>query len=195
MQDHIDYVSTRLRQSAELKHQIANERSEVIAEAALLIAMALKGGNKLLLCGNGGSAADCQHMAAELVGRMQALKTRRPYPALALTTDTSFITAWANDVGFEDIFSRQVEAHGLRGDVLLAISTSGGSANVFWAVRKAQEQKMHVVTLTGPGGKIAKEASVAIKVPSKFTQLIQEAHLCIEHMICEIVERVLMVGT
>jgi D-sedoheptulose 7-phosphate isomerase len=133
-------------------------------------------------------------MAAELMGRMSALTTRKAYPAIALTTDTSFITAWANDKSFEDIFSRQVEGLGVKGDVLLAISTSGNSENVMLAVRKAQAQRMHIVTLTGMGGKITKEASVAIKVPSKYTPAIQEAHLCIEHIICEIIEKELMVG-
>lgn len=192
MQARIDFVKKHLQQSASLKGHTALQCAPQIAEAALLIAMAFKEGNKLMLCGNGGSAADCQHMAAEFMGRLSKSLRRPAYPAIALTTDTSFITAHANDVGYEDIFSRQIEGLGKSGDVLLAISTSGASDNVFWAARKAQTMKIHVVSLTGMGGKITKEASVAIKVPSKDTQYIQECHLAIEHVICELVENELI---
>lgn len=193
MQDRIDYAKKHLHDSATLKVTTALECGEHIAEAALLIAMAFHGGNKLLLCGNGGSAGDCQHMASEFMGRLSKKITRKALPAIALTTDSSFLTAHANDVSFQDIFSRQVEGLGIKGDVLFAISTSGMSENVLWAVRKAQAMRLHIVSLTGMGGKLAAMASVAIRVPSKDTQLIQEAHLCIEHAICELVENELFV--
>lgn len=191
MQSRVDYVKDHLQNSANLKIKTALDCAEHVAAAATIIADAFKSGNKILLCGNGGSAADCQHMAAEFMGRLSKILTRKALPAIALTTDTSFLTAHANDVTFDDVFSRQVEGLGKAGDVLIAISTSGGSENVVWAVRKAQALKMRVITLTGVGGKINKEATVAIKVPSKSTQHIQEAHGAIEHVICELVEKIL----
>lgn len=192
MQARIEYAKKHIVKSAHLHLLVAEQCTQQIVEASLLIAMAFKEGNKLLLCGNGGSAADCQHMAAEFMGRLQKNVKRPAWAALALTTDTSFITAHSNDVGFESVYSRQVEGLGKAGDVLLGISTSGASENVFWAVRKAQAMRMHIITLTGMGGKITKEASIAIKVPSKETQLIQESHLTIEHAICELVENELV---
>ena len=193
MQARIEYAKSSLIHSATLKTQVANECSQHIVEAALLIAVAFKEGNKLLLCGNGGSAADCGHMAGEFMSRLNKRMTRAALPAIDLTAFTPFLTAHTNDVGFDDIFSRQVGGYGKEGDVLLAISTSGNSENVFWAVRKAQQLKLHIITLTGQNGKIGKEAHVAIKVPSKDTQRIQEAHLAIEHIICELVENELFV--
>jgi D-sedoheptulose 7-phosphate isomerase len=191
LEDRISYVKEHLQQSANLKIKTAIDCAEAVNAASIIIADAFKAGNKLLLVGNGGSAADCQHMASEFMGRMSKVLSRRALPAIALTTDTSFITAHSNDATFSDIFSRQIEGLGKAGDVLFAISTSGASENVVWAVRRAQSLKMKVVTLTGVGGKINKEATVAIKVPSKNTQYIQEAHLAIEHTICELVESIL----
>jgi D-sedoheptulose 7-phosphate isomerase len=193
LQARIEYAKSKFLQSAHLKTQVANECAQQVVEASLLIAVAFKEGRKLLLCGNGGSAADCGHMAAEFMSRLSKKMTRKALPAIDLTAFTPFITAHTNDVSFDDIFSRQVDGYGQEGDVLLAISTSGNSENVFWAIRKAQALKMLVVTLTGQNGKIGKEANVAIRVPSKETQRIQESHLAIEHVICELVENELFV--
>jgi D-sedoheptulose 7-phosphate isomerase len=158
-----------------------------IVEAAALVADALDRGCRVLLCGNGGSAADAQHIAAELVGRY--LKDRTPWPALALTTDPSVMTAIANDFGFDEVFARQVRAHGGNGDVLLAISTSGESENCLRAVAAAHEAGMKVVTLTGRGGgALASAGDIAINVPAQSTPRIQEAHAFIGHMICQLVE-------
>ena len=161
-----------------------------IIRAAELIAAAFRTGGKLLLCGNGGSAADCQHMAAEFVSKLQKTDApRRALPALALTTDTSFLTAYANDVGFDEVFSRQIEAHGRRGDVLVAISTSGTSPNLIRALEAAQGAGLKTIALTGNSGRLGGMADIAIAVPSSTVAHIQEAHLAIEHVICALVER------
>ena len=160
-----------------------------IAHAAEIIADAFRNGGKLLLCGNGGSAADCQHMAAEFVSKLRKTdRPRRALPALALTTDTSFLTAYANDVGVENIFSRQIEALGKPQDVLIAISTSGASPNILRAVAAAREVGLKTIALTGSGGRLGAMADVSITVPSTTVAHIQEAHLAIEHVICELVE-------
>ncbi|HEU4942775.1 MAG TPA: SIS domain-containing protein, partial [Gaiellaceae bacterium] len=163
------------------------------AAAARAIASCFRRGGKVLIFGNGGSAADAQHLAAELVGRFST--ERRALPAIALTTDTSTLTAVANDLGFEQVFARQIEALGRRGDVAFAISTSGGSPNVLAAVETARERGIRVVALTGgDGGALAAAADVAIVVPSTSTPRIQECHLALEHAICEAVERLLFSG-
>lgn len=160
-----------------------------IAAAAELIIGAFRNGGKLLLCGNGGSAADCQHLAAEFVCKLRKTDAlRRPLPAIALTTDTSFLTAYANDVGFKDVFARQIEAIGKAGDVLIAISTSGSSPNVLRAIETARAAGIRTIFLTGGQGAPAAVADIAIAVPSGIVAHIQEAHLAIEHLICEIVE-------
>jgi phosphoheptose isomerase len=158
-----------------------------VERAAGLITQALKRGKKILVCGNGGSAADSQHFAAELVGRY---KNDRPaLPALALTTDSSTLTSIGNDYGFDKIFSRQVEALGERGDVLVAISTSGTSKNILAAVAAARKRKMKVVALTGAKGKmLAKKADIAVVVPSQETARIQEIHELTLHSWCEFLE-------
>jgi D-sedoheptulose 7-phosphate isomerase len=144
-------------------------------------------GGKILVCGNGGSAADAQHVATELTVRY--LRDRKAIPALALTVDTSTLTAAANDFGFEFVFARQVEAHGAPGDVLLAISTSGTSPNVVRAVEVAKQRGIVTIGLTGEGGgRLAEHADHSIRVPSNHTPRIQEAHLVIEHMLCEALE-------
>jgi D-sedoheptulose 7-phosphate isomerase len=145
----------------------------------------------VLLCGNGGSAADCQHKATELVSRLTKDLERPALPAIALTTDTSFLTAFANDYGYEGVFERQVQALGKPSDLLIGISTSGNSANVIRAVAAAQAAAMHTIVLTGNSGRLAGMATIAIAVPSANTQHIQEAHLAIEHLLCELVERAL----
>ena len=169
--------------------ETAERCADSITGAGEMIAEAFSAGNKVLLCGNGGSAADCQHVAAEFVSRLRRDFDRPALPAIALTTDTSFITAFANDCGFDGIFARQVEALGRPGDVLVAISTSGGSRNVLAAVEEARKKGMRVVALTGTGGTLAAVADVAIQIPSQDTQHIQEAHLAVEHVVCDLVER------
>jgi phosphoheptose isomerase len=182
-------VRSYLAGSAEVKRLTAEACAEAITAAAAVITDAFRAGGKLLICGNGGSAADCQHMAAELVSRLTKDFERPGLPAIALTTDSSFLTAYANDCGFEGVFARQVQALGRSGDVLLGISTSGNSANVVRAVELAHAMGMRCVTLTGAGGGLAKLADVAISVPSEDTQHVQEAHLAVEHVLCMLVER------
>lgn len=158
-----------------------------VASAGLRVRTALEKGRKILICGNGGSAADSQHMAAEFVGRF--VKERQSLPALALTVDTSLLTAVGNDYGFDCVFSRQVEGLGQEGDVLIAISTSGNSANVVKAVKTAKEKGIYVIALTGEnGGILAKESDLCLAVPSQVTARIQEMHIMIIHMICEVAE-------
>jgi D-sedoheptulose 7-phosphate isomerase len=170
---------------------MAESGAASIAAAADLIANCFRRHGKVLLCGNGGSAADCQHMAAELVGRLTHEKDRPGLPAIALTTDTSFLTAYTNDVGFDGIFARQVQALGSSGDVLIAISTSGRSRNVLTAVEQARRSGLSSVALLGDDGPLATAADVAIRVPTRDTQVIQQVHLGVEHLICHLVERAL----
>jgi D-sedoheptulose 7-phosphate isomerase len=161
-----------------------------IHETVHSITFAIKSGNKLMICGNGGSAADAQHIAGEFMCRFY--KDREPLPAIALTTDTSVITSISNDYSFNEIFSRQVKALGKPGDVLLGISTSGSSKNVLEAFRVAKELGIKTVLLTGESEKeIAKISDIIMKVPSNDTPRIQEIHLVIEHIVCEIVEKAL----
>lgn len=182
-------ITAHLLESAELFRQVAACCADAILDAATMMADAFRSGGKVLLCGNGGSAADCQHMATELVSRLTEDFSRPGLPAVALTTDTSFLTAYANDCGFDGVFARQVQALGKPGDLLLGISTSGNSANVILAVQAARQADMRTITLTGGGGRLAELADVAIAVPSTQTQLIQETHLAIEHVLCDLVER------
>ena len=189
--DYFRKIETHLLQSADIKKQTAASCAQSIAEAAHFIAGAFLSRGKLLLCGNGGSAADCQHMAAEFVSRFSKNLERRALPALALTTDTSFLTAFSNDCGFEGIFERQVEALGSAGDVLIGISTSGNSLNVIRAVEAARKKKIRTIALTGNGGRLTAIADAVIAVPSADTQYIQEAHLAVEHILCELVEFIL----
>ncbi|UCH10687.1 MAG: D-sedoheptulose 7-phosphate isomerase [Fidelibacterota bacterium] len=157
----------------------------------------LSQGNKLLFCGNGGSAADAQHLAAELMGRFMG--ERHPLPAIALTTDTSFLTAWSNDVAFELVFARQVEGLGRPGDTLVAISTSGNSPNVLRAVEQAQRQEMNIVSFTGQSGgqlgHLSRPDDVLIRIPSSDTQHVQEGHITAGHVLCALVENALRSGT
>lgn len=184
----VSLITDRLRQSAEVTEAMRT-RAPDIARAAGIIAESFRRGGKLLLCGNGGSAADCQHVASEFVNRLSKDRERRALPALALTTDTSCLTAYTNDWGFDGVYARQVEAFGTAGDVLLAISTSGSSPNVLAAADAARGRGVAVVALVGDAGPLAAAADVAIRVPSPDTQLIQQVHLAVEHLICELVER------
>ncbi len=180
--------------SADLKYQAAQILSKPIAAAVQAILASVTSGGKVLACGNGGSAADAQHFAAEFVGRYE--RERPELAAIALTTDTSLITAIANDYDFSVIFSKQVRAFGSAGDVLLAISTSGNSANVLAAIEAAHERDMTVVALTGHGGgKISqalRETDVNICVPHERTARIQEVHLLVIHCICDGVDTQLL---
>jgi D-sedoheptulose 7-phosphate isomerase len=161
-----------------------------IAETITMLCNCFKTGHKLLIAGNGGSAADAQHFAAEMVGRFK--NERKAFPAVALTTDTSIITAWSNDHDFSTVFSRQIEALGKQGDVFMGISTSGKSKNIVEGVRKANELGLKTVCLLGnDGGALHDMAHVSIKVPSKNTPRIQELHILIIHIICEEVEKTL----
>ena len=192
----INRILAHFHESAELKMQSAAALSQPISDAVELMFGALSNGNKILACGNGGSAGDCQHFAAELVGRFE--RERFPLPAMALTTDTSIMTAIGNDYSFREIFSKQVQAFGQAGDILLAISTSGNSANVLAAVEAALEREMRVVLLTGKdGGEIARlltDADVNICVPHTRTARIQEVHLVTIHCICDGIDVALFGG-
>jgi D-sedoheptulose 7-phosphate isomerase len=161
-----------------------------IIEYGRLVAQALGSGKKLLACGNGGSAAEAQHLVAELVGRFHA--ERRPLPAIALTTDSSILTAVTNDYGYREVFARQVQALASPGDALLLISTSGNSESVLAAAERGREIGTVNIALTGrSGGKVVSLADLTIRVPSDDTPRIQEVHLVIDHCVCEIVERLL----
>ena len=188
------HVRAHLEESAAAMRRVADRCSASIVAAAELVAATFTAGGKLLICGNGGSAADSQHVAAEFVSRLDRDFDRAALPAIALTTDTSFLTAYANDVDFDGVFSRQVEALGRPGDTLLAISTSGSSRNVRRAVDAARRRGMHLVGLFGEGAPLADAVDVAIVVPSRATQTTQECMLAIEHAVCEVVEQV-MFGT
>jgi D-sedoheptulose 7-phosphate isomerase len=184
-------VRSHLHASIALKQQVAEFCAEEIVGAATLIAESFRAGGKLLLCGNGGSAADCQHLAAEFMNVLSKDFPRPALPAIALTTDTSYLTAYTNDFGVVGVFERQVQALGRSGDVLIGISTSGSSANVLKAVDAAIELGIGTIALTGQGGILPTKVKIAIQVPSKNTQYIQEAHLAIEHILCELVEQIL----
>lgn len=159
-----------------------------LLRAGALLADCLRDGGKILLCGNGGSAADCQHFAGEMINYLSKENPRGPLPAIALTADSSVMTSIANDSTFARVFARQVEGLGRPGDVLIGISTSGSSQNVVQAVRAARRKGMRVVVLTGQGGVLTKMADWALQVPSKNTQRIQEVHLLLEHLMCSLAE-------
>lgn len=183
----ISSIGNTLEQHIEVFRSIISEHQEVIRECAEIIWDTVSSGGKILLCGNGGSAADAQHIAAEFIGRYES--ERRALPAIALTTDTSALTALSNDYDFVRIFSRQVEALASPGDLLIAISTSGNSPNVIEAVMAARKAKCRVIGLTGSNGKkLASLSDAAIMVPSTRTARIQEAHITIAHVWCEMVD-------
>lgn len=182
-----DFYVQSLRESAEVKERSIEACRAATLRAIEIISDAYRNGGKVLFCGNGGSAADAQHVAAELVGRF-ALE-REPFPALALTTDTSILTAVGNDWDFKDIFSRQVRAHARPGDVVVGISTSGKSANVVRALEVARECGAVTIAFTGRnGGAVAKAADHSFKAPDAATPRVQELHLLAWHGICEVVE-------
>ena len=185
-----DRISAIVADSLEVKRRFFAAHAADVERAAQIIASAFKANGKLLVFGNGGSAADAQHIAGELVNRF--LQQRKALPAIALTTDGGVLTCIANDTGFENVFARQIEALGSRGDVCLAISTSGKSPNVTLACEQAHKQGIAVIGLLGrDGGSVAALCDLALIVPSDDTQRIQETHNLIYHIICELVESVL----
>lgn len=184
------FIHESLKESAEVKLLIEKECSAEIISSVDILIDAFKNGHKLLLCGNGGSAADSQHIAAEFMIRLSHDIERPAIPAIALTTDTSNLTAGGNDIGFENVFARNVEGLGQAGDVLIAISTSGNSKNILLAIDKAKEKGMKVIGfLGGTGGKCKDKVDVPIVIPSSNTQRIQEGHITVAHIICELVEK------
>lgn len=188
--DQKKFVIDSLIESSETKIAIQNECMNDILSAVDILVKAFKVGKKLLLCGNGGSAADCQHIATELMIRLSHDVKRPALPAIALTTDSSNLTAGGNDIGFENVFARSVEGLGNEGDVLLAISTSGNSSNIVKAVTTAKTKKMKVIGfLGGTGGELKGVVDLSIVIPSKNVQRIQEGHITVAHIILELVER------
>jgi D-sedoheptulose 7-phosphate isomerase len=179
--------SLLLEASASLKRVSESPYERAVTAALDLLHEAMAGGRTLLVFGNGGSSADAQHLCAELVGRFN--RDRRPLPAIALTTDQAFLTAWSNDYSFEDVFARQVEAFGRPGDVALGISTSGNSPNVVNALRRARELGLRTMGLTGEGGgRMAGHCDVLMAVPLRETPRIQEVHLVTYHALCALLE-------
>ena len=177
-----------IQESANIKLRMLETCISEVESAAEIMLSGIKNGNKILWCGNGGSAADAQHMAAELMGGLRS-HSRKPIASIALTTDTSFITAWSNDTSYDEIFSRQIEGLGAPGDVLIAISTSGNSKNIVNALITAQSAGIKSIILTGKNhGKMEGMGDVMISIPSDDTQRIQECHLLVEHILCENIE-------
>lgn len=185
-----DLVRKQLTQSIETTTKVLHDRSihDAVVEAGRITADAMKSGRKLMVCGNGGSAADAQHLVAEFVSRLTV--DRPAMRAIALTTDTSILTAIGNDYSYDNVFERQVEALGQQGDVLLAISTSGNSKNCVKALKLAKRMGVRTVAYTGnSGGVMAELAEINVIVPSDTTMNIQESHLALEHIFCMVVER------
>ena len=185
-----DIIRTALRDSAALHILMAETMTDIISAAAAEIVKSFMCGGKLLLFGNGGSAADAQHIAAEFINRFSV--ERAPLPAIALTTDTSVLTSIANDRVYDEIFSRQVEALGRRGDVALGITTSGSSENVLNGLFVAADRGMKTIALTGELGRAASLADIGLRVPSQEVPRIQEAHIAIGHVLCKLVDSVLI---
>jgi len=189
----IELINASLREGAELRVVVARDCSQMIAEAGRLIIQCLQSGGKVLFFGNGGSAADAQHLAAEFVGRF--VRERIGLPAIALTTDSSILTAVGNDYGFEQIFARQIQALARPGDVAVAISTSGNSPNVLEGVKAARKAEAKTIGLSGKdGGVLADEVDIAITIASKSTARIQECHMAVGHLLCELAEEGLCKG-
>jgi len=186
-------IEDALRQSLSLKESFVRQNADTLIGLAERISNAFLDGGKLMLCGNGGSAADAQHIAAEFVNRFQ--RQREPLPALALTTDTSIITSIANDEGYAHVFSKQITALGEKGDILIAISTSGTSANIISAIHAAREGGIYTVGLTGGGGgEMLGLVDLVLIVESASTPRIQELHIFAGHLVCELVEYIMIQG-
>ena len=182
-------IETAINDSMEVKTRLMQENETALDRAIQHLLSTIRNGGKILLCGNGGSAADAQHIAAELVIRLKSSSNRPAIAAQALTVDTSILTAGANDFGFDYVFSRQIEALGKHGDTLIALSTSGNSSNMIEAVNMAHEMGLYVIGLLGgDGGNLRKIVDLPIIVPSNNTARIQENHILISHIVCEILE-------
>jgi D-sedoheptulose 7-phosphate isomerase len=185
-----DRIKDILLESIQVKEELLRNYVTQIKEIADLMIESLKKGGKVILCGNGGSAADAQHIAAEFIGRFK--KDRSALAAISLTTNTSILTSLANDYGYDVVFAKQVEALGQKNDIVVGISTSGKAKNVALALKQAKKQNLKTVALTGgDGGDIGKLADVSFIVPSQVTARIQEAHITVGHIICELVEQIL----
>ena len=182
-------IQQSVEESIQTKKEFFSKNIEKIGSCASMMAGTLKKGRKILLFGNGGSAADCQHIAAEFVNRFQM--ERRPLPAIALTTDTSIITSIGNDYSFNDIFSKQLQALGEKGDIALGISTSGNSPNVIKAVRKAKQTGLSIIGFSGSKGKLKELSDFSFCVDSDTTARIQEVHILLAHILCDLTERIL----
>jgi D-sedoheptulose 7-phosphate isomerase len=186
-----DFILKAFSDSAAVKQQFARDHADRIAQVATLMVTAFREGRKVLLFGNGGSATDAAHIAAEFVGRYK--RERKPLPAIALATDIAAITCIANDYGFDELFARQVRAHGQKGDIAIAISTSGNSPNVLKGVAAARECGMITIAWSGgTGGKLAGLVDHPFVVPSTVTARIQESHITLGHVLCELVEETLL---
>jgi D-sedoheptulose 7-phosphate isomerase len=184
-----DILKSAVEENINVQNQILSQAPENILQATKQLLTTIRKGGKILLCGNGGSAADAQHIAAEFVIRLKTTSNRPAIAAQALTVDTSILTASANDFGFDFVFSRQIEALGALGDTLIVLSTSGNSPNVIEAVNMAHEKGLYVIGLLGEtGGKLKKLVDLAILVPSVDTARIQESHILLAHIICDIIE-------
>ena len=182
------FIVNQISESISIKKLVLNKCIKTIEEASLLMIDTIKSNRKILWCGNGGSASDAQHLSTELMGGMGNLD-RKPIPSIALTTDSSFLTAWSNDNDFSSIFSRQIQGIGFENDLLIAITTSGNSENIINAIKQAKYKDMKTIVLTGiDGGKINNLADITINVPSKNTQRIQESHIMIGQILCELLE-------
>jgi D-sedoheptulose 7-phosphate isomerase len=189
MADFTSQIRSQLRESAGVKERFSEELLGRISRFAEAAAAAIQKGNKIVFFGNGGSAADSQHLAAELIVRLQ--RNRASLPALALTTNTSILTAAANDLGYDSVFSRQIESLVARGDVLVALSTSGMSSNILRGAEAGRARLAYVVAMTGEtGGELASRADLLINVPSCNSQRIQEAHITIGHIVCSLIEQI-----
>ncbi|HXT73916.1 MAG TPA: SIS domain-containing protein [Candidatus Angelobacter sp.] len=189
MQEFINQIRSELRESASVKQNFSDELLGRIARFAEMSAAALNSGRKIIFFGNGGSAADAQHLAAELVVRLQ--RNRAGLAAISLTTNASILTAAGNDLGFENIFARQIESLAAEGDVLVALSTSGNSPNVLRGAEAGRARRAFVVGMTGEtGGKLASKVDLLIDVPSRNAQRIQEAHITIGHIVCGLIEQI-----
>ena len=181
-------IKNQILESAKIKNKIVDDGVEQIEKAAEVFINCIKNGGKIFWCGNGGSAGDAQHLATELMGGMTD-HDRKPIPSIALTTDSSFLTAWSNDTDFESVFSRQIQGLGEEGDVLVGISTSGNSKNVINALKQAKYKNLKTISLTGKtGGNLDGVADITIKVPSNDTQRIQEYHIMIGQILCSLLE-------
>ncbi len=187
--ENLNYIEKYLNNSISVKQKLLDDkdllkRIQKVAEAVQDI---YQKGNKVMIAGNGGSAGDSQHIAAELVSRF--FYDRPGLAAIALTTDTSMLTAISNDYGYEKVFSRQIQAQGVKGDIFIGISTSGNSKNIIEAVNEAKEKGIYTVAMCGSGGVLSSKADISLNMPSNSTPFIQECHIVIGHIICAIVER------